>query len=122
MNNRLRDGEIFLSKVLRLGLLLASLTVIFGGILFLLQHGDEVYDFHVFKGDMHHLANFDEIARGILHYEGLAVMQAGLLLLIATPVARVAGCIIMFVRQRDYLYIGISSTVLLILLYSLFWR
>ena len=47
------------------------------------------------------------------------MIQFGLLLLIATPVARVVLCVIGFARQRDRLYVVVSSVVLLVLIYSL---
>jgi uncharacterized membrane protein len=47
------------------------------------------------------------------------LIQLGLLLLIATPVARVAVAIVGFALERDRLYTVISLIVLLILLASL---
>jgi uncharacterized membrane protein len=46
----------------------------------------------------------------------------GLLVLIATPVARVGMCIVGFLFEHDRLYLAISTVVLLILLYSLFFH
>jgi len=46
----------------------------------------------------------------------------GLLLLIATPVARVVMCVVGFLFERDKLYVAVSSLVLVILLYSLFFH
>jgi len=122
MDDEMRYGEIFLSKVLKYGLILSLLIAFLGGVLFLWQHGNQSYDFHVFKGDLHQLANFEDIANGILHYRGFAIMQLGILFLIATPVARVAACVFIFALQRDYMYVGIAGFVLMILFYSLFWR
>ena len=45
--------------------------------------------------------------------------MGGLLLLIATPVARVALSLVAFVLQRDRLYVGITAFVLALLLASL---
>jgi uncharacterized membrane protein len=53
------------------------------------------------------------------HLNADGVIQVGLLLLIATPIARVVFCVIGFARQRDILYVAISSFVLAILFYSL---
>ena len=39
---------------------------------------------------------------------GRALIQLGLLLLIATPVARVAFSVFAFERQRDWTYVGIT--------------
>ena len=47
------------------------------------------------------------------------MIQLGLLLLIATPVARVAFSLVAFIRQRDRTYIVITTIVLGLLLYSL---
>ena len=48
------------------------------------------------------------------------MIQLGLLILIATPVARVAFSAFGFAVERDYLYVGITLFVLAVLLYSLF--
>jgi uncharacterized membrane protein len=47
------------------------------------------------------------------------LIQLGLLLLIATPIVRVALSIVGFTIERDYLYVGFTAVVLVILLYSL---
>ena len=46
-------------------------------------------------------------------------MQFGLLLLIATPVARVAMAVVGFALERDRLYVVVSLIVLTVLLLSL---
>lgn len=48
-----------------------------------------------------------------------AVIELGVLLLIATPVVRVAASVILFALQKDYLYTGITLAVLALLLISL---
>ena len=50
-----------------------------------------------------------------------AIVQLGLVLLIATPVARVAFTLVAFARQRDRAYVMITTIVLALLLYSLFF-
>jgi len=55
----------------------------------------------------------------LLHQGHGGLIQFGLLVLIATPVARVAFCAGGFLRQRNGLYVAISSVVLMVLLYSL---
>ena len=44
------------------------------------------------------------------------------MLLIATPIVRVAFCLYSFAMQKDKLYILVSGTVLAVLLYSLLHR
>jgi uncharacterized membrane protein len=61
---------------------------------------------------------------GILHYafvlRGRGIIQLGLLLLIATPVARVAFSIFGFAAEGDRMYVAFTLIVLTVLLYSLF--
>jgi uncharacterized membrane protein len=52
--------------------------------------------------------------------EPLAICQLGLLVLLATPVARVAASVVGFALERDRLYTAITLTVLAILLASIF--
>ena len=51
---------------------------------------------------------------------GRAIIQFGLLLLIATPVARVIFSAVAFAWERDYLYVAFTLAVLAVLTYSLF--
>lgn len=55
----------------------------------------------------------------MLDGRGRALIQLGLLLLIATPVSRVAFSVFAFERQRDWTYVGITLAVLAVLVYSL---
>jgi uncharacterized membrane protein len=55
---------------------------------------------------------------GLVQLDGQAVIVAGLLVLIATPVLRVAVSAIVFARERDRTYVAITITVLLLLLLS----
>jgi len=57
--------------------------------------------------------------RGALALDSNAIVQLGLVLLIATPVVRVAFMLIAFVVQRDRVYVAISGLVLALLLYGL---
>ena len=56
------------------------------------------------------------------HNSHLAFAVPGILMLIATPVARVAFSIFVFLEEHDFLYVTIAALVLLILLYSLIWQ
>ena len=47
------------------------------------------------------------------------MIQLGLLVLIATPIARVAFSLVAFALQRDRIYVIVTLIVLAVLLYSL---
>jgi uncharacterized membrane protein len=48
------------------------------------------------------------------------LIQFGLLILIATPIARVALSLAVFLYERDWIYVGVTLVVFGLLLYSLF--
>jgi uncharacterized membrane protein len=108
-----------LSFILRMGLLLSLLTVLIGAALFLYQHSKEEISHHVFIGEPSFLKGISGIFEAAMQDKTLAIIQLGVILLIITPLLRVFSCLIVFVIKRDYLYIGLSTFVLGILLYSL---
>jgi uncharacterized membrane protein len=114
------DKEIDLSvaAMLRFGVTLAAVIVFLGGLLSLRHPRRPVPDYLHFHADAA-LSSIASIFRGAFHLDPPSITQLGLLLLIATPVARVLFCVVGFARQRDRLYVVISATVLAILLFSL---
>ncbi len=64
---------------------------------------------------------FGQVWAGLLILRPQAVITLGLLLLIATPVARVAVSIVAFAVERDWRFVAITTVVLLILLFSIFY-
>jgi len=110
-----------LGVLLRTGVLIAAVVVFVGGVLFLLQSGRQVVDYRVFHGVPERLTSLTQIVAGALHGDAQAVIQLGLLLLIATPVARVVFSVFAFAVERDFLYVGISAIVLCVLFYSILW-
>jgi uncharacterized membrane protein YfcA/uncharacterized membrane protein len=64
---------------------------------------------------------FEQIWAELLMLRPQAVIALGLLLLIATPVVRVAVSILAFAVERDRRFVGITTLVLLILLFSIFY-
>ena len=65
--------------------------------------------------------NIARLVPNAFHGDPVAIIQLGILLLIATPVARVAFLVGAFALERDRLYVAVSGTVLAVLLYSLFF-
>jgi uncharacterized membrane protein len=75
--------------------------------------------YSTFVGVPEELRTISGICRGALTFRGRSIIQLGLLLLIATPVARVAFSVVAFALQRDRLYAGITLFVLAVLAFSL---
>ena len=114
-----RRLEIIVGRLLQAGVLLAAVVVSLGGILYLARHhADRVSD-QVFIAGGADTRTLDGILRSAAHFQSLGIIQFGLLLLVATPVARVALAIAGFALERDRLYTVVSVIVLAILLASL---
>jgi len=111
--------ENILGNLLRAGVLLSALVVLIGGVIYLLRHGHSPMDFRVFRGEPADLRGVRGIIRDTVALRGRGIIQLGLLLLIATPVARVAFSIFGFAEERDRMYVVFTLIVFSILLYSL---
>ncbi len=111
--------EVIIANLLRAGVTVAAALVFTGSLVFLARHGLDHASYQVFVGEPTDLRNVTGIVHAALALRGRGIIQLGLLLLIATPVARVAFAAFAFAIERDWLYVGISSFVLLVLLYSL---
>ncbi|HEV3117411.1 MAG TPA: DUF1634 domain-containing protein [Gemmataceae bacterium] len=116
-----RRVEVIVGNLLRFGVLLAAVVVLIGGILYLVQHGSEAPDYRTFDENRNkELRTLSGTLKAAWHLESRGLIQLGLFILIATPVARVAFTIYAFLRERDYTYVAITLIVLAVLLYSLF--
>lgn len=110
--------EIIMGRVLQVGVLLASLVMLVGGLLYVRSHHGETPNYRVFSSEPQNLRHFGGIAGGIRAGDPAAVIQLAVLLLIATPVARVVFALIAFAIERDKLYVVVSALVLAVLLYG----
>jgi len=115
-----KQMEASISRMLRAGVTISTAIVLLGGILYLRQPLIKAPDYSHFVAEREWLPNIVGVLQGAAHLNAGRVIQLGILLLIATPIIRVAFCIAGFARQKDRLYVFISSTVLMILIYSLF--
>lgn len=108
-----------ISTMLRVGVFLSAAVVAIGGLLFLLRQGQQPADYRHFTGSPEPLRHVPGVLAAVCRGEAAGIIQLGLLLLIATPVLRVAFTAWLFVRQRDRLYVGVTLLVLAILGLSL---
>jgi uncharacterized membrane protein len=114
--------EIVISDLLRVGVILSLSIVFIGTVLTFIHHPDYISS----AAELHRLttpgAQFPQdaadVISGLTHLQGRAVVILGLLLLIATPVMRVAVSIFAFVYEEDPPFVVITSIVLLLLLLS----
>ena len=121
-DEKVRKVELAISNLLRGGVL-TSLVVVLGGVVTTFVHHPRYLHSH---RDLHALTtpgaqfphSISAVIQGLEHGEGRAIVMAGLLLLIATPVMRVAVSVLAFVYQKDRTFVVITSVVLTLLLVS----
>jgi uncharacterized membrane protein len=113
------EVEQVIGRLLQLGVLLAALVVLAGAALLLGRHGGAVASYAVFHAEPSPLRSIAGIIRTAFSGEASGIVQLGLLLLILTPIARVAFTLVAFVLQRDGTYIVVTAIVLALLLFGL---
>ncbi len=111
--------EEIIANLLRAGVLLAAFMVFCGGVIYLVRHGRSLADFRMFRGEPVELTTLRGISASAFRLSGRGVIQLGLLILIATPVARVAFSVWGFYAEHDRMYVVFTLIVLVILLCSL---
>jgi uncharacterized membrane protein len=111
--------ELVMGNLLRLGVTAAATIVLLGGAAYLFHHGRDPVTYGTFQGEPADLTHVGGIVRDALALTPRGLMQLGLLVLIATPVARVVLALLAFALQRDRLYVVVTAIVLAILLFSL---
>ena len=114
-----QNVEEWIGNLLRVGVTLAAAVVLLGGGIYLTRHGRTAPQYHVFRGEPTDLRTISGIVKEALAFQGRGLIQLGLLLLIATPVARVAFSVAAFAIERDRLYVVVTLIVLAVLVYSL---
>jgi uncharacterized membrane protein len=105
--------------LLRAGVIVAALVTLAGGIWHLAQFGSAIADYHVFRGEPAGLRSVGGVFRGLAAGHSANLIQLGLLILIGTPIARVAFSVYAFAAQRDRTYVVITLVVLAALAASL---
>jgi uncharacterized membrane protein len=111
--------EQFVGRLLQVGVLVSALVTLIGGVMLLMRHGGEVPSYATFRGEPSALSTLAGVVRGARVLDPRAIIQLGLVLLIATPVLRVAFTLVAFVLQRDRKYVVVTAIVLTLLLYGL---
>lgn len=113
-----RSIEQMVSVLLRTGVTIAGTVVLGGGIFYLIRHGYDRVDYHAFHTQPSVDRLVARIVKGALTLRGRSIIQLGVLLLIATPIARVAFSLVRFALERDRTYVLVTAIVLTVLLFS----
>jgi len=121
MTKKITDVEIeeIVGNLLRTGVSISAAVVLIGAGIYLAHHWSEPTHYRIFRGEPSDFRNVGAILHSAFTGHGRGFIQLGLVLLIATPVARVAFAIWGFAAERDRMYTTFTVIVLVILLYSL---
>jgi uncharacterized membrane protein len=116
-------AELLISTLLRLGVIISFCVIVLGLFVSFLRHSDDyLHSTSSYQSLTAKTAVFPHtiasVIAGATHLRGQAIVMLGLLLLIATPVMRVAASILVFWHERDATYAVITSVVLTLLLLS----
>jgi uncharacterized membrane protein len=111
--------ESLMGRLLQAGVLLASVFVLLGGVLYLKAHAGSIANYRVFTSQPPELRKFQSLLAALASGRPEAIIQFGVLMLIATPIARVVFAAFAFAMERDRLYLAISLIVLAVLVVGL---
>jgi Predicted membrane protein len=114
-----RKLEEVIGRTLQGGVLVAALLGVLGGALFLARHGGEKPDYRAFRGQEAPYRSAESVLEGVVAGRAEAIIMLGLLVLIATPIARVALSAFLFAAQRDWTYFAVTLVVFSLLVWSL---
>jgi uncharacterized membrane protein len=111
--------ERTIGLLLRWGVTFSAAVVLLGAICLLHRHSHEPASFNTFQATAAVYRSIGGTAVAAAHFDCRAVIQLGLLFLIATPIARVGFSLVAFAVERDWIYVAVTSVVLAILVSSL---
>lgn len=106
------EVETIIGRILQVGVIVSAIIMTIGLVLFLVT-GTSGYPGTTIPLRM------GAILLGTLQFKPYAIMMLGTYCLILTPVLRVIVSIYAFYKERDHLYVWITTTVLIILLFAL---
>ena len=112
-------AERVIGGLLRGGVIASVAVVVAGGVFYLIHHGAETPAWGQFRGEPYDLRSVGGIVAGAVTLRARDLVQLGLVMLMATPVARVAFSVFAFAAQKDRTYVVVTLVVLAILLASI---
>lgn len=116
------DIQLLIARTLRIGVSLACLVAFIGGAMYLVAHGGESFDiarYQDFSYTDAHSATYTTLSgilSGFASFTAVGWIQTGVIVLLLTPIFRVLLSFFDFLRERDWLYAGITAVVLGVIL------
>lgn len=120
-----RDIQLYIGQVLRYGVFISCAITLFGGIVYFIQQKgvkpnyDPIPSGQDFPGVAQYLRELNTIFPRILDFDGAAIIQLGVVVLIATPIVRIIFSAISFLIEKDYMYVVITLIVLTVIIMNM---
>ena len=111
--------ELRMGLLLRWGVIAACVVMTIGAAIYLKRHATEPVSYAQFRGEPEAYRTVPGVLRAAFGESGRGIIQLGCLIMIATPVLRVAFAIWVFAVEKDRLYVAVSCTVFVLLLTGL---
>ncbi len=117
----IRRMERLIGIVLLAGVLISAFIVLFGGALYMWRHGSSPVHYRIFRGEPSDLRSLAGIWKDFEHGSGRGAIQFGLMLLVGVQLVRVVLTGVLFLLNRDKIFVVITFLVLAMLTYALFF-
>ena len=119
-----KDFNSIIGNLLRFGVIISSTIILVGCLLLFAENNTGYYALttaeELFARQNKFLVGFVPLIQGIMAGKPFAIIDLGLIVLLATPILRVAVSIFLFAAERRYILVGITAAVLVILIISTF--
>jgi uncharacterized membrane protein len=123
VSEHVRRVEVLISNLLRVGVLFSVTLIVIGTTVSFVRHPSYLTSpaelMRLVRPEEALPHSLSDIATGLRDLRGQAIVGLGLLVLIATPMMRVAISVVAFLRERDRVYTAITLVVFCLLLLSL---
>lgn len=111
-----QDFQAIIGNLLRYGVWIALGVALFGGIVYLSAHHQETVNYSSFsENNRNILIVLQDVFSGLQKGQGESIIFLGIILLFLTPVLRILLSLISFLIEKDYLYVGITLIVIVII-------
>ncbi|MCM0666828.1 DUF1634 domain-containing protein [Flavobacterium tyrosinilyticum] len=115
-----KDFQTIIGNLLRYGVWISLSVAFIGGIVYLIHNGSQIEDYSVFKeNDRNIFEVITAIYNGAIQGNGESLIFTGIIFLFMTPVLRVLLSLFSFLLEKDYLYVGITLIVFMIIIISI---
>lgn len=110
--------DILIGKILLIGVIISASIVLLGGIIFLMQHGTDIYVNQTFSKSLE-IFSVKSVMVGIIQFNARSLIIFGLSILFLTQLLRVILTALYFIEKKEFSYFWMSILVFAVLLYSI---